>query len=63
MTPDEIKKLADNEKALAIKHLNSLLGGNDEIMNIGVEIVVEKIINASLLYAAELEYRAALHIS
>ena len=61
MTPEKIKELADTEKNLAIKHLNSLLGGTDNCMNNGVEIVVEKIINASILYISELQARAALN--
>jgi len=60
MTPDEIKELADTEKNLAIKHLNSLIDGTDNYMNVGVEIVVEKIINASILYIAEQQARAHL---
>ena len=61
MTPDEIKELADTEKNLAIKHLNILTDGTDNYMNNGVEIVVEKIINASILYISELQARAALN--
>ena len=60
MKSDEVKQLADKEKALAIKHLNELFGGAENCMNTGVEIVVEKIINASILYVSELQVRATL---
>ena len=54
-TPEEVRKLADTEKEIAIDLLNKMFKIEEGFENANIRIIVEKIINASLLYAAELQ--------
>ena len=52
MKVEEITKLAQNEKAIAVRMLSSALGFPDNVISGAVELAVEKIVNAALLEVA-----------
>ena len=59
MNVEEITKLAQNEKAIAVRMLSSALGFPDNVISGAAELAVDKIVNATLLEIAALNQQAA----
>lgn len=59
MNVEEITKLAQNEKAIAVRMLSSALGLPDNVTSGAIELAVTKIVNAALLEMATLNKQAA----
>ena len=59
MKLEEIRELAQNEKAIAVRMLSSALGLPDNVISGAVELAVDKIVNAALLEMAALNKQAA----
>jgi hypothetical protein len=58
LTADDLKRRGDRDKEEAIKLLNNMFGLEETSESVEVRTIVEKIINASLYYSAELQTRA-----